>query len=274
MPRHTPVSVARTPAPAVPSIVAFLHRERTRSLVRSAFPRRRTRVLVARSAAEFGAAFKETLVDAAVVDVGSAQDDTWRAASLARDFPSVPFFGLAPLRAGEGPALAQCAAYDFADVLVDGVDDTVARELLGRSTFSARFARALSEPPASLALTSVLQRDTWTLIVSRAGRPVRTAELATALAVTREHLSRTFAADSSPNLKRIIDLVRVLAAAELAKNPGYDLRDVARVLCFASPSHLSTTTQRVVGTKPASLARLRTVDLIERFVRGHGRSRS
>lgn len=274
MPRHATLSVARTPAPTVPSIVAFLHRERTRTLVRAAFPRRRTRVLVARNAVEFGAAFKETLVDAAVVDVGSAQDDTWRAASLAREFPSVPFFGIASLRAGEGPALAQCAAYDFADVLVDGVDDAAARELLGRMTFSARFAGALREPPESLSLSTPLQRETWQLIVSYAGRPVRTAELAAALAVTREHLSRTFAADGAPNLKRIIDLVRVLAAAELAKNPGYDLRDVARVLCFASPSHLSTTAQRVVGTKPASLARLRTVDLVERFIRGHGRSRS
>lgn len=273
MPRHATGSVARTPATAVPSIVVFLHRERSRSLVKAAFPRRRTRVLMARSAADFSAAFRETLVDAAVVDVGGAQDDTWRVASLARDFPSVPFFGLASLRAGEGPALAQCAAYDFADVLVDGVDDVAARELLGRLGFSARFAHALREPPEPLALSSPLQRETWAMIVSQAGRPVRTAELATVLQVTREHLSRTFAAEGSPNLKRIIDLVRVLAAAELAKNPGYDLRDVARVLCFASPSHLSTTAQRVVGTKPASLARLRTVDLVERFVRGHGRSR-
>jgi hypothetical protein len=45
------------------------------------------------------------------------------------------------------------------------------------------------------------------------------------------------------------------------------------VLNFASPSHLSATAQRIAGTKPASLARLRTVDLIDRFVRGHGRSR-
>ena len=69
-------------------------------------------------------------------------------------------------------------------------------------------------------------------------------------------------------------LVRLIASAELAKNPGYDLRDVAQVLEFASSSHLSSTAQRVIGTKPASLARLRTVDLIDRFVRGHGRSRS
>ena len=80
------------------------------------------------------------------------------------------------------------------------------------------------------------------------------------LRVTREHLSRSFSAGGSPNLKRIIDLVRIIASAELAKNPGYDLRDVANILDFASSSHLSSTAMRVVGSKPASLTRLRTVD--------------
>ena len=121
---------------------------------------------------------------------------------------------------------------------------------------------------------SPLQRATWRYLVERAGRPVRTAALAQCLRVTREHLSRTFAAGGGPNLKRVIDLVRLLAAAELAKNPGYDVRDVARILGFASSSHLSTTAQRIVGTKPASLTRLRPVDLLERFIRGHGRSRT
>lgn len=72
----------------------------------------------------------------------------------------------------------------------------------------------------------------------------------------------------------MIDLVRLLAAAELAKNPGYDLPDVARVLGFASASHLSGSCQRLVGVKSTSLARLRPLDLIDRFVKqGRGRSR-
>ena len=70
------------------------------------------------------------------------------------------------------------------------------------------------------------------------------------------------------------DLVRLIAAAELAKNPGYDVSDVARILEFASPSHLTSTAQRIVGTRSASLARLRTGDLIERFRQGRGRSRN
>jgi AraC-like DNA-binding protein len=241
--------------------------------MRAAFPRRRVRLLLARTAAELESSVRATLVDAAIVDLASASDETWHAAGLAREFPSVSFFGLLALRAAESPALAQCASLDFADVLVESVDEAACRELVLRTGFSARFAAALHEPPAALALESALQRSAWQRIVAWAGRPVRTQLLADALGVTREHLSRTFAADDAPNLKRVIDLVRLIAAAELAKNPGYDVRDVAAVLDFASSSHLSSTAQRVVGTKPASLSRLRAVDLVERFTKGHGRSR-
>jgi AraC-like DNA-binding protein len=269
-------SASSTPVPSgagTPAVVVYAHRERARALVRAAFPRRRTRVVLTRTLADFDAAFKENLVDAAVIDVGAAQDETWTVASRAREYPSIPFFGLAPLRASEGPAIAQCAVYEFADVLADGVDDGVARDLVAHLAFSARFARALEVPPASLGLAIPIQVAAWRFVVSHAGKPVRTSMLAATLDVTREHLSRTFSAGGAPNLKRIIDLVRIVAAAELAKNPGYDLRDIAHILGFASSSHLSSTAMRVVGTKPTSLARLRTVDLVDRFIRGHGRSR-
>jgi AraC-like DNA-binding protein len=264
---------ARRVATPLPVVVLHTTRDRARSLMRAAFPRRRARLLLARTAAELEASFRTELVDAAIVDLAAAGDDTWRAAGLAIEFPSVPFFGLLALRAVEAPTLAQCVTLDFADVLVESVDDAVCRDVVLRSGFSARFASALHEPPAALALDTPLQQAAWRGIVAWAGRPVRTQLLAGALGVTREHLSRTFAADESPNLKRVIDLVRLIAAAELAKNPGYDVRDVAAVLDFASSSHLSSTAQRVVGTKPASLARLRAVDLVDRFTRGHRRSR-
>ena len=263
---------ARTLAPP-PTILLFATRERARTLMRAAFPRRRARLVLARTPDELESAFRVALVDAAVIDLAGAHEDTWRAAALAREFSSVPFFGLTSLRAAESPALAQCAALDFADVLVESVDDDVARGLVMRHAFSTRFSAALAHPPASLGLDTPLQRAAWRGIVAWSGRPVRTQVLADAIGVTREHLSRTFAASGAPNLKRVIDLVRLISAAELAKNPGYDVRDVAAVLDFASSSHLSSTAQRVVGMKPASLARLRAVDLIDRFTKGHGRSR-
>ena len=264
------------PALSTPSIVIFAPRDRSRAMARSLFPRRRYRVVMTRTPDAFAAAFRATLVDAAIVDLGASangNDDASRAARVATDFPSVPFFGLLSLRASDGQALGQCVACEFSDVLVDGIDDGVARDLVMRESFSTRFARALDQPPPVLRLCSPLQVTAWRWVVGHAGVGVRTDTLARCLHVTREHLSRTFAADGGPNLKRVIDLVRLLAAAELAKNPGYDVRDVAKVLGFASPSHLSTTSQRIVGTKSASLSRLRTIDLIERFARGHGRSR-
>ena len=263
-----------TPARPVQTLVAWAVRERARHFVRDAMPRRRHRVVTVRDTREFLVALRTSLVDAVLVDLGGAGEEAWRVAALAREFPSVPFIALLPGRAADTPALERCLALEFADVLFEGIDDAVAEELLDPIGFSSRFAVALHDPPPALALTSGVPCDAWHCVIAHAGRPVRTETIARALGVTREHLSRTFGAGGAPNLKRVIDLVRLIAAAELAKNPGYDVGDVARVLGFASSSHLSTTAQRVVGTRPASLARLRTVDLVDRFVHGRTRSRS
>lgn len=274
------------------TIIAYTPRDRARAFVRSAFPKRRWRVVVVKDVAEFKAALRRVLVDAVLVDVGSGAsqavsgietmmgagvsgptDDTWRIAALAHEFPSAPFFGMSPMRPTDAPAIARCASLEFSDVLGEGIDESVAREMVSARTFSSRFVAALAEPPASLGLKSGMQRSTWRSILLSAGRPVRTSMLASEVGVSREHLSRHFSAPGAPNLKRVIDLVRMIAAAELAKNPGLDIRDVARILGFASSSHLAVTAQRVLGTRPVSLSRLRTVDLIDRFTQGRTRSR-
>jgi AraC-like DNA-binding protein len=279
-------------APELPTILAYVPRDRARALVRSAFPKRKWRVLTARDSAEFSSTLRRILVDAAVVDIGSSAalasvasvtngshvsgngtDETWKIAALAQEFPSTPFFAITPLRATDAPAVARCAALEFCDVLADGIDDPVAREIVAAQTFSARFSAALADPPPGLRLETPMQLRTWRAIIASSGRPVRTSALARAAGVTREHLSRNFSIPGSPNLKRVIDLVRMIGAAELAKNPGLDVKDVANILGFASSSHLAVTAQRVIGTRPASLSRLRTVDLIERFVQGRTRSR-
>jgi AraC-like DNA-binding protein len=260
-------------APPAPSIVIHVQRDRTRAFLRAAFPRRKGRVVAVKSATDCERALRTTVVDAVIVDLAAAQEETWRIAALAREYPSAPFFGITSLRAGEASVLAHCASHEFVDVLVDAVDERVARQLVVRECFTSRFARALDEPPAALSLVTPLQRSAWRYVVANAGRSVQTALLAKELRVTREHLSRSFAAGGAPNLKRVIDLVRLLVAAELAKNPGHDLRDIAHMLAYASASHLAATSQRIAGTRPVSLSRLRTVDLIDRFAKGHARSR-
>lgn len=256
------------------SIAVCTTRERVRLLARGAFPRRRFRLTLARTAHDLERTFRATLVDAAVVDLAVPNEDTWKAIALAREFPSAPFFALTAMRPVDGPAIARCVAADIADLVVEAVDDAVFRELVVPRSFTARFARALHDPPPALRIDAPLHRDAWRFLVGHGGRAVRTDTVAAAFGVTREHLSRAFSAGGAPNLKRLIDLVRLMAAAELAKNPGYDVADVARVLEYASSSHLSTTAQRIAGTRPVSLARLRAVDIIDRFSKGRTRSRT
>ena len=239
--------------------------DRGRSYQRAMLPRRRVHLTIGRAPEALDAALRGQLIDAAIVHVGGGEDG-WAAARLAAGMPSTPFFALVTPLPHDAPVVARAAEAGVADVLVEGVDDAALVDLVEPWGFTARFGRALHEPPLALALTTPLQRGVWRLVVARAGRPVTTGELAARLGVSREHLSRTFAAGGAPTLKRIIDLVRLCAAAELAKNPAFDGRDVARVLGFASSSHLSGTAQRLVDSRAASLARLRTVDLVERFV--------
>ena len=264
-------TLGRTTVPM--TVVVLAVRPRARAIAKDAFPRRRTRLTLARNAGDLERAFRSTLVDAAVVDLGAPAEDVMRALELAREFPSAPFFAISPYRAGDAALVARCAFYDFVDVVVESIDDHLLRDLVIPRAFTTRFADALSVPPAALHIDTVLRQESWRVLVGYAGRPVHTDTIATALGVTREHLSRAFAASGAPNLKRVIDFVRLAAAAELAKNPGYDVGDVAAILGFASSSHLSTTSQRIVGIRPTSLARLRTVDLIERFIHGRMRSR-
>ena len=257
----------------LPTLVVYVAHEKTRAHLREVFPRKRWRLVFSGSAAELSAAFRDHLFDAAIVDLTHADENTWAAASLAAEFPSVPFFSFLHLRSADAPSLARAVSAGCVDAILEGVDEPVARQLVSSRSFSARFRRALAVPPESLGLTTPLQLDVWRLIVSFAGTPLTTSSLASSLGLSREHLSRKFAVGGAPNLKRIIDLVRLLAAAELAKNPGYDIRDVAKVLGFASSSHLAVAAGRISATRPASLARLRAVDLIDRFAQGRTRSR-
>lgn len=247
-------------------VVTLCKRDRARQLLRAAFPRRRAHVVSAKSSAEVEAHLVKELVDAVIIDAG-AGDDAHRLIGRADEFQSVPFVLITTLLPADAPLVARAAESGVCDVLIEGVDDAAARELVSRRAFSARFERALATPPPVLHLETPLQLAVWQSVVRRAGRPVRTDQLAKELNVSREHLSRSFAVGEAPTLKKVIDLVRVLAAAELSKNAGYDVRDVAEVLGFASSSHLSSTTQRLVGAKASSLSRLRAMDLLDRFQR-------
>src|SRR5512147_3110505 len=191
----TPIERVSVPA----TVAVFAVRERARALARNAFPRRRCRLHLTKSPDDFDAVLKSTLVDAAVIDVSTPTDDTWRAVDAVRDFPSIPFFALTTLRPSDAVAIARCASAEIADVLVEGVDDSVLRSIVLSQGYSARFAEALSDPPPSLQLTHPLQLAAWRALVAYGGRVVRTDTIAAALGVTREHLSRAFGTVGTAN---------------------------------------------------------------------------
>jgi len=261
----------RSPAPVLPAaVVALTTRDRARRLIRPAFPRKRGgRLVIVRTASELGRAVRAELVDAVLLDV-AAGEEAWQGASLALELPGIPFLALAPWWPSDAHLLARAVAAECVELLAEGVDDAALSALVEPHRFTTRFAAALWEPPSRLGITTELQRAVWWSVIGRAGRPTTTAMLAEHFRMSREHLSRSFSAGGTPTLKRVMDLVRVCAAAELAKNPGYDVGDVSRLLGFASSSHLAATAQRLVGTRPSSLARLRTVDLMARFLEVQG----
>jgi AraC-like DNA-binding protein len=248
-------------------VVAYAPRDHTRTRIRAALVRVHRRGVLARTERDFANAFRTHFVNTALVEV-TADDDGHGPAELAREYPSVPFLALTPFRPVDAPAIARCAELDFADILADGTDDRMLGHALLAHGFSTHFAAALDTPPEPLALTSPLQLAAWRAIVAHAGQPVGSLAIAQTLGITREHLSRSFSAGAAPTLKRAMDFVRLLAAGELAKNPGYDLPAVARLTGFPSAAKLSATVKRLVRAQATALSALRPTDLLERFLRG------
>jgi AraC-like DNA-binding protein len=192
---------------------------------------------------------------------------------LRDEYPRIPFIALAPFTPGDGPLLAECRGMGFDAVLVQGMDDPALGELVGRWGATAKRRATLADAPRLLRLTEPIQLQVWEEALARAGTPTTTGDIARTLKRTREHVSREFGAGGAPNLKRVIDLCRVVWAADLLGNPGYSVAGAARVLRFASPSHLAVSARRVTGLAATELSQLGPRRVLERFLRGHTRSR-
>ena len=182
-------------------------------------------------------------------------------------------YALSAVRPDDGALLASCRDAGFTGVLVEGVDNAVAGEWIAARTAQVARRFALADAPRLLRLTDRLQLAAWEEVLRRAGKPITTGQIAQALRVTREHLSREFGAGGAPNLKRVIDLARAACAADLLGNPGYTIRCVVRILGYASPSHLAGAARRVAGATPAELREIGPAGVLARFIRGRTRSR-
>jgi AraC-like DNA-binding protein len=186
--------------------------------------------------------------------------------------PLVPMVAYGPFRPDDGELLLACRPTVSA-LAVEGVDDPIVGELVLRASLTEARRRALAEAPRVLRLTERIQRAAWDLLLGEVERPTRTSVLAKRLRVSREHLSRQFAAGGAPNLKRVIDLTRIACAAQLLGNPGYTVPMVVRVLNFASPGHLESTARRIASVTTDGLGAMGPRGVLAAFIRGNTRSR-
>ena len=256
---------------SLPVIPTLLASKSARAALRRAVPRNRARLVACRTPAQLERTLAGVLADAVVVD--------WRVAgareALARvrtRYPGVPRFLYTAWRPDDAEGLAACLAEGAAPI-VEGVEDAVVGELLMPRTASAARVAMLAGAPRLLRLTDILQERAWGEVMRRIGGKLRTTDIARSLKVSREHLSRQFGAGGAPNLKRVIDLARAATAADLLANPGYSVRAVARILGFASASHLAGAARRVAGVSARELPRLGPRGVLAAFVRGRTRSR-
>lgn len=188
-------------------------------------------------------------------------------------FPGIPLLIFAPFRPDDAAMILECHRSGCA-VAVEGVDDAVLGDMISRVSLSAERQKAMLEAPRVLRLSESLQRRVFEYLLSNVGQPERTGNVARRFQVSREHLSRQFGAGGAPNLKRVIDLTRIACAAQLLANPGYSTSIVARILNFASSSHLSDTARRVAGVSAANLPVIGPRGVLAAFVKGKSRSRA
>ncbi|MCH7682819.1 MAG: helix-turn-helix domain-containing protein [Gemmatimonadetes bacterium] len=158
-------------------------------------------------------------------------------------------------------------------ILVDGIDDPIAGEVIASRSTAGERRSLLADAPRRLRLSEPVQLRAWHEVLIRVGTPTSTSDVAHALGLAREHVSREFASGGAPNLKRVIDLVRIACAAHLMANPGYSVATVARILGYSSSSHLASCARRIAGVSALGLAELGTRGVLNRFLGDRTRSR-
>lgn len=256
----------------MPAVVALLPGGDARQAIRRTLPSSGPWSLVStRTVRQLEQVLLTRLVDAVVFSPTATP--LAESAALRARFPAIPWMAFAPFRPDDGQLLADCRMHAVALILVDGVDNTVAGELIVRHSAAAVRRQAMQEAVRVLRLSDEVQRQVWTYLLDRTDLPVRTVTLAREVGCSREHLSRQFGAGGAPNLKRVIDLTRIACAAGLLRNPGYDLVTVARILRFATASHLNVTARRIAGVSGRGLPGLGPRGVLANFTRGKTRSR-
>ena len=157
----TPAARQTADAAGVMCVLVLLKRERTRALVRTAFPRRRAHIIALKSAAELEEQLTKQLVDAVLVDAG-AGDYAAEVLARAEDFQSVPFVLMTSLLPADGPLLARATESGITDILIITTphDQFAFRALLGDgSQWGVSLSYAAQPEPGGLAEAFLIGED-------------------------------------------------------------------------------------------------------------------
>jgi AraC-like DNA-binding protein len=248
------------------AVAALLERRVAVTALRRALPRVHWSLLVARSPAHLAKLLHRQYIDAIILGAEAGRGQVLDA--LRQDFPGMPLVLYVPLRSDDAELLTRAHRGRVAAIAVEGVDEPVLPRTIARHALTARRMADLLPLANSLDLTDELQRRAWSLIIAGAPRGITTSALARQLKIRRETLSRRFSAGIAPSLKHAIDAVRLVAAAQLLGNPGYQVADVARLLGFSSVSLLQATARRTFGVPVRKVAALEGARMAEILVGG------
>lgn len=234
------------------TIAALLDRRPALAALRRALPRSTARLLTARTPVQLERLLHRTLIDAIVIGAESARGAVLEA--LRRDYPGIPLHLMMPLRSDDADVLLRAHRQRVSALLIESLDEPVLGALVRRHSVEARRRAELLPLAEALQLTAPVQRGAWQLVVTEAPLGLDTESLARRMGIARETLSRQFASGGAPTIKRAIDAVRLVAAAQLLGNPAYRVQDASRLLGFSSASLLQRTARRTLGVAAREVA--------------------
>ena len=254
------------------SVIPVIHRNsEVRASVRRGFRGSAAKVIACRDWARLRTLARESMLDAVIVEV--RREHRRPLLAWIKEYPFVPVFGFGVLRPDDGPIIRDYWHAGAVDIVASNVEQSVAGEIVASRTMINVIRQELADAPRLLRLSEPVQLKVWREVMERVDQELRTVSLARGFGMSREHLSREFAAGGAPNLKRLIDLIKVVVAARMLANPGYTIPIVTRILGFATTSHLTTCVRRVAGVRTAELSELGPRGVLDRFRRDRMRSR-
>jgi len=205
-------------------------------------------------------------IEALITDAHRLDPDALCALRIA--WPHLPIIVAVTPRADDGPVLRRWRTAGATALLVSGVDDAIAGQVVLRHAWVTARWRVLAGHARALRCETALQTQVWRQLIKEADALPALGVLAKEHGLARETLSRHFGAGDAPSLKRAADAARLLFAAQLLANPACPVPVAARLLGYAGAAHLRTVAMRITGQPASALAALGPTGVVSAFLQG------